>query len=146
MIKNIPLPGTDDVHDEIFWKSTLESKLVVQHCSSCDEPRFPPRPMCPYCNSLSSIWKKCSGEGTIYSFVVPRPPLLPAFEELSPYIVALVALKEYPSIRMIGRLKTKAHVDIKSLEEVKFNIDDEVKVSFEKMADDVALPYWTLIT
>jgi hypothetical protein len=28
MIKNIPLPGTDDVHDEIFWKSTLESKLV----------------------------------------------------------------------------------------------------------------------
>ena len=47
---------------------------------------------------------------------------------------------------MIGRLKTKAHVDIKSLEEVKFNIDDEVKVSFEKMADDVALPYWTLIT
>ena len=146
MIKYIPLPGTDDVHDEIFWKSTLESKLVVQHCSSCDEPRFPPRPMCPYCYSLSSVWKKCSGEGTIYSFVVPRPPLLPAFEELSPYIVALVALKEYPSIRMIGRLKTKEHLDIKSLEDVKFDIDDEVKVSFEKMADDVALPYWTLIT
>ena len=78
--------------------------------------------------------------------MVPRPPLLPAFEELSPYIVALVALKEYPSIRMIGRLKTKEHGDIKSLEEVKFDIDDEVKVSFEKMADDVALPYWTLIT
>jgi hypothetical protein len=100
--------------------------------------------MCPFCNSLSSVWKKCSGDGKIYSFVVPRPPLLPAFEELSPYVVVLVALKEYPLIRMIGRLKTNDHKDIKSLDEVKFNIDDEVEVGFERMATDVALPYWTL--
>ena len=45
---------------------------------------------------------------------------------------------------MIGRLKTNDHKDIKSLDEVKFNIDDEVEVGFERMATDVALPYWTL--
>jgi|TARA_B110000196_G_C20847861_1_gene521413 uncharacterized OB-fold protein len=144
MIENIPLPGTDDIHDKIFWTSALESRLVVQHCSSCEEPRFPPRPMCPKCNSLSSDWRQCSGEGTIYSFVIPRPPLLPAFEKISPYVVALVALKEYPLIRIIGRLKTKDGKDIKSLDETKFNIEDEVEVRFNKLADDVALPYWTL--
>ena len=41
----------------------------------------------------------------IWSFVVPRPPLLPVFEEISPYAVGLVSIKEYPLIRMIGRLK-----------------------------------------
>ena len=104
MIKNIPVPGIEE-YEKGFWEAALESKLVVQHCHDCDQPRFPPRPMCPQCHCLEYPWNQVSGEGEIWSFVVPRPPLLPVFEEISPYAVGLVSIKEYPLIRMIGRLK-----------------------------------------
>ena len=53
MIRNIPLPGIDE-YDEIFGKSTLAKKVVYRFniVVNCDEPRFPPRPMCPFCHSL----------------------------------------------------------------------------------------------
>ena len=46
MIKNIPVPSIEE-YEKGFWEAALESKLVVQHCHDCDQPRFPPRQMCP---------------------------------------------------------------------------------------------------
>ena len=41
--------------------------------------RMPPRPMCPRCRSIDVRWEPTSGRGRIWSFIVPHPPLLPAF-------------------------------------------------------------------
>ena len=68
MIKNIPVPGIEE-YEKGFWEAALESKLVVQHCHDCDQPRFPPRPMCPQCHCLEYTWNQVSGEGEIWSFV-----------------------------------------------------------------------------
>ena len=45
-----------------------------------------------------------SGRGTVWSFVVPHPPLLPAYQALAPYNVVVVTLEEDPTIRMVGNL------------------------------------------
>ena len=55
--------------------------------------RMPPRPMCPVCRSTAVRWEPTSGLGTIWSFVVPHPPLLPAYAALAPYNVIVVALE-----------------------------------------------------
>ena len=60
--------------------------------------------MCPRCQSTELEWIPMSGRATVWSFVVPHPPLLPAFAELAPYNVVVVALDEDPNLRLVGNL------------------------------------------
>ena len=78
--------------DRCFWDGVAEGRLLLQRCADCDAIRHPPRPMCPRCRSLEWDTVEASGRGTVYSFVMPRHPQLPWFDD--GYIVALVELEE----------------------------------------------------
>src|SRR5213076_1291577 len=56
------------------------------------------------CRSLELRWDPTSGRGTIWSFIVPHPPLLPAYQELAPYNAIVVALEQDPAMRFVGNL------------------------------------------
>lgn len=144
MIENIPLPATDDPVDTLFWEGTLQSELRIQCCQQCGELRFPPRPMCPLCQSQSSVWRPVSGRGKIWSFAAPASPLLPAFEKLTPYVVALVELAEAPGLRMLGPVLHAPGGDLAGICITKIDIGRSVKVDFKRYSDDVALPCWVL--
>ena len=128
-----PLPLPDDASAP-YWEAARRQELVVQHCADCDAPRFPPRPMCPHCHSLGCAWREVSGRGTVYSFVVVHPPVLPAFQERLPLVIVLVELAEDPNLRIVGNL-----LDV-SPGEVRIGLP--VEVAFEDAAPDVTLPQW----
>src|SRR5438093_4815158 len=96
------LPDPEDDDAAPFWQGTARGELLVQACADCGLRRMPPRPMCFACRSLRHTWTATSGRGTIWSFVVVHPPLLPAYERLAPYNVVTVALDENPSLRFVG--------------------------------------------
>ena len=77
------LPVVDD-DGAPFWAAAREGELRMQACVQCGRLRFPPRPMCPHCRSTGSDWPLMSGRGTIWSFVVPHPPLLKPYSDLAP--------------------------------------------------------------
>jgi len=78
------LPDVEDEDAKPFWAGTARGELLVQKCSDCGRMRIPPRPMCPQCRSLANEWVPLSGKGRVWSFVVPHPPLLPAFTAAFP--------------------------------------------------------------
>ena len=145
MIDERPLPVTDDPADAPMWEAALRGELVVQACVDCGRLRFPPRPMCPDCQSLDTGWQKLSGRGQLWSYCVAHPPLLPAFEKDAPYNVAVIQLDEAPTLRIFGRVvrggaasgsgEAREPVDPSLLV-----IGARLQVVFEKVADDVALP------
>ena len=144
MIENIPLPATDDPVDAPFWEGTRRGELRIQTCQQCGQMRFPPRPMCPSCQSSASHWQPVSGRGRVWSFAVPSPPLLPAFEKLAPYVVALVELEESPSLRMIGPVLLSAGGEVSGVCAADVHIGAAVGVDFRQYSDDVAMPCWVL--
>jgi|SRR5690625_1581414 len=80
-----------------FWKGTLEEKLIIQHCYHCNQYQFYPRVICRNC--MEDVdWVQVSGEGTIYSFTIIEKAFNKYFSEKTPYIVALIDLKEGPRI------------------------------------------------
>ena len=81
-----------------------------------------------------------SGHATVWSYVVPHPPLLPAFEPVAPYNVCVVALDEDPLIRLVGNLVEHLGAPINSVDPATIEIGQPVRVVFEQVADDVALP------
>lgn len=135
------LPDLDAPDSRGFWEGTALGELRVQCCGDCGRRRMPPRPMCPACRSISAVWEGVSGRGTIWSFVVPHPPLLPAYSEVAPYNAILVALDEDPAIRFVGNLVTGPDGAIDELDPEGICIGERVRVVFHRI-EDVALPRW----
>ncbi len=141
MSSEILLPAVGE-NEAPFWEAAAKGELRIQQCASCERLRFPPRPMCPQCQSTESTWALMSGGGTIYSFVVPHPPLLPQFNDLAPYNVILVTLDEDPTIRLIGNLVDQVGDKINAVDPSTIELDKPVRVVFEETSDDIHMPRW----
>jgi uncharacterized OB-fold protein len=135
------LPDVGDEAAAPFWDGTARGELLVQACGACGKWRMPPRPMCPHCRSIEVRWVPTSGRGTVWSFAVPHPPLLPAYAELAPYNVIIVALDEDPTIRFVGNLLARPDGPINEIDAATIEIGEPVRVTFQAV-EDVALPRW----
>lgn len=113
---------------EFFWNGVRDHRLLIQRCTSCHNLRFPPRPMCPHCQSLEWDTVESAGRGTVFSCVIPHHPPLPWFPE--PFVVALVELDEGTRIvtNVIG-------VDPRSV-----TVGMAVAVRYEEFDDGLVLP------
>jgi uncharacterized OB-fold protein len=141
VIDNAPLPGVDD-DTAPFWEGTAAGELRMQTCARCGHRRFPPRPMCPVCQSTDSRWEAMSGRGRVWSFVVPHPPLLPAFEAVAPYNVVVVSLEEDDNLRLVGNLVAGPDAAINSVPPAQIEIGLAVEVVFQPAGEDIVLPRW----
>ena len=135
------LPDLNDETSAEFWAGTARGELLVQACGACGVWRMPPRPMCPRCQSISVGWVQTNGRGTIWSFIVPHPPLLPAYADLAPYNAIVVALDQDPTIRFVGNLLADPHGAINEIDAATIEIGEPVCVVFQTV-EDVSLPRW----
>ena len=135
------LPDLDDADSAPFWAGTARGELLVQTCADCGRRRMPPRPMCSACRSVKLEWKPLSGRGRIWSYVVPHPPLLPAYQALAPYNVVVVELEEDPSLRLVGNLIASPTAAINEIDPTTIRIGEPVRVVFQTVGD-VHLPRW----
>jgi uncharacterized OB-fold protein len=132
-----PVTDTDGAP---FWQYAAQGELRIQACADCGEPRFPPRPCCPHCQSFASEWRQVSGHGHIWSYVIPHPPLLPDYAAQAPYNVILVELADAPRIRLVGNLVTEPGAPLNSLSPDRVRIGARVQVVFT----GTGLPQWIL--
>ena len=128
-----------------FWEGARNGELRVQQCAETGRLIFPPRPMSPWGQHSESTWTTVSGRGTIWSFVVPHPPLLPQFAKLAPYNVILVALDEDPTIRLVGNLVAREGGVINEVDPATIEIGAPVRVVFERLSDEISLPRWVRV-
>ncbi len=138
------LPDLEDPEGAPFWEGTARGELRVQACAACGQCRIPPRPMCPSCHSTKQRWEILSGRGRIWSFVVPYPPLLPAYQALAPYNVIVVELEEDPRLRLVGNLVARADGPINEVDPTTIRIGQAVRVVFQPEGD-VVFPRWIAI-
>lgn len=140
-----PSPILPDVDDEVaapFWAGVRDGKLLVQSCGDCGAARFPPRIFCGRCGSKRVDWRESAGRGHIWSWVISHGPTLPAFADRVPYPVVVVELDDFPGIRMVGNLVAAPGAAIDSVPAAGITIGMPVIVSFEPIAEGVALPMW----
>jgi len=72
-------------------------RLQGTQCSHCDARQFPPMQICPECKSREQKAYNFKGKGKIYSFSTVYAPLS-QFEDVAPYIVALIDLDDGPRL------------------------------------------------
>lgn len=144
-VEGFLLPAGDE-ESAPFWEATRRGELRVQACASCGRLRQPPRPMCPACRSTERTWQKVPGTGTVWSFVVPHPPLLEPYSGLAPYNVVVVELDIETRIRFVGNLVDGADGPINGIDPATIRIGEPVEVVFRHFersdGSTEALPLW----
>ncbi|MDQ1046919.1 bifunctional MaoC family dehydratase N-terminal/OB-fold nucleic acid binding domain-containing protein [Streptomyces sp. V4I2] len=111
-----------------FWEGVRQHRLLIQRCTGCGTLRHPWLPGCTTCGCPDWDTIEASGEGTVYSYVVPHHPPFPAFEP--PYAVALIELAE--GVRMIS--------NVVGVPYDKVRIGQSVLLEFQAYDDDLVLP------
>ncbi len=129
---------------EPFLEGARQGELRMQRCVDTGRLVFPPRATSPWGGRRVPEWVAVSGRGTIWSYVVPHPPLLPQFGDVAPYNVILVALDEDPNVRLVGNLVTEAGARLDSVDPHSVEIGARVRVVFDAVTDEITLPRWVL--
>jgi uncharacterized OB-fold protein len=126
----VPIPESDAL-TEPYWAAAAREELRLMACAECGRFRHPPTESCGHCGSTAVTWKRLSGEGTVYSFIVDHRLMVPGFDE--PYVVAQVNLVEIDdnTVRLVA--------NIKGCEPSVVRVGMPVEVFFEERGD-VRLP------
>ena len=82
-----------------YWAALKNHELRMQRCKDCNTLRYPVSPVCYNCLSENCEWEQLSGKGTLGTWIVVETATgNPAWQEVVPYVVALVNLAEGPRI------------------------------------------------
>jgi uncharacterized protein len=130
------LPTTligQDSDSRPYWEGLMQGELRIQRCDACKKAVFYPRSICPHCFADRLSWIVASGKGTIYSYSVVHQAFGPFANDV-PFVVMIVELEE--GARMMSRLLDAPHEQVR--------IGAEVRVTFEKVEEDLTLPYFRL--
>lgn len=122
-----PLPRIDPDHLP-WWEGLHRHELLVQECPACRRCVFPPQPACPYCRSLERGWRRSSGRGKVYSWVIMHRASHPWFADRIPYAVVLVEMEE--GFRVVGSIDCP-------LEQLRDGLP--VEVGFEDVDERISL-------
>ncbi len=133
-VEGRPMPRLDPV-SKTFWEGTKRGELLYQECPACGNRQFYPRACCTKCLAEPD-WKVAAGTGTIHTFSVVRQNYAAPFKQWVPYVVAIVELDEGPRVQ--GNIVGGSVDDVK--------IGQRVQVSFVDASDEVAFPFWHVIT
>jgi uncharacterized OB-fold protein len=133
MSYNKPVPHLDTLNKP-FWAAAKEGRLLLQHCPSCGDTRFPPGPVCPKCLAADQDWVVASGKGTLESWIDMHRAYWDAWKDDLPYRVCLVRLEEGPVL--VSNLVDKTGNP---------RMGAPVKVVFDTVTGDVTLPKFTLV-
>lgn len=127
-----PIPIPDEASAPYF-QGAVDGRLMLMRCTDCGTVRFPARDRCEACWSTASEWFAASGDATLHAWVIFHQVYHPAFRERAPYNVAVVELAEGPRIT----------TNVVSIDNAALRADIPLRVSFESVADGVALPVFT---
>lgn len=86
-----------------------------------------------------------SGRGTIWSYIVPHPPLLEEFEDLPGFNIVVVALEEDETLRLIGNLVAFVDAPINSVSPDDIKIGAAVRAVFPAVAPGVRVLRWVAL-
>ncbi len=77
-------------------------ELRIRRCNSCQARFRFAYYLCPQCWSDRLGWEKARGRGKITHFTVVHQAPYPAFEDVAPYVLALIELDE--GVRMMSNI------------------------------------------
>jgi uncharacterized protein len=117
LLAPIPIPDPDSTP---FWEGLKRGKLVLCRCDDTGRWIHPPLERSRFTGGPVHF-EEASGEGTIFSYIVVRQPLVPG--RMPPYVIGIVELAEQPGLR-INAIIAADPAEVRIGQEVRMRIVD----------------------
>ncbi len=109
-----------------YWREIPQRyRLEAGKCKNCGFIAFPPRTICPRCQSRAFETIILADSGKVVSFTIIRVPPQP-FSDQAPYAVGIVDLDD--GVRLTGQIVDCAFEELK--------IGMRVKIEFRKVYEE----------
>lgn len=109
-----------------YWREIPQRyRLEAGKCKNCGFIAFPPRTICPRCQSRAFETITLADSGKVVSFTIIRVPPQP-FSDQAPYAVGIVDLDD--GVRLTGQIVDCAFEELK--------IGMRVKIEFRKVYEE----------
>ena len=99
-----PLPDLQWPPLAPLWQAARRNEFRLPCCAACGRFDWYPSGACTGCGGTEIHWRLLSGRGSLYSWAVVNRALHPPLAALGPYIAAIVATAEDPSVRFVTRM------------------------------------------
>lgn len=129
-----PLPDLADPEYQRYFRGSAAGELRIPHCAGCGWWQWPPRPICPRCQTDEWSWDVAGETATLYSWTTVWRPGLPGFDDQVPFAIIVVELDSIPNVRMLSN-----SVDCRP-EDLAIGL--RMEVVFRQVTENVTLPYW----
>ena len=126
-----PLPRPDE-QTQGCWDGCRDHELRLLRCEDCATYVHQPAAMCHACNSTRLRWKRVTGEGEVYSWVVVHHAPAAGFQDDTPYVVAWIELFEQPGLRILSNIVGCPPEQVQA--------GMRVRVEFRDVTGEVTLP------
>lgn len=129
------LPAVDQWNRAFF----TSGEIRLQKCARCAKVQHPPIEICNVCQGFEFEYVAVSPHGLIDSFTIVHHPVHAALKDVVPYNVCVIALSEYPDVRIVGNIIDATASQIA--------IGRPVTATWTMLASDdeqFALPQWKL--
>ncbi len=124
---DLPIP---DAYTQEWWNATADGRLLIVRCATCHEAHYYPRSFCPRCGGSEVSWEEASGDAVLYTWSIVHQNDLPPFNELVPYVAAIVDLAEGP------RMMT----NVVDCEFDQLRVGMPLRLAFRDMTEDYRVP------
>jgi uncharacterized protein len=94
------LPELTDENRAFF----TSAKLRVQRCADCRMVQHPPDEVCHACQSVEFDYVEAQATGIVESYTIVHHAVHAMLKAAVPYNVVVVALDEYPGVRIVGNV------------------------------------------
>jgi len=118
-----------------FFEGCARGELLVQECKACGRRQHYPRFACTRCGG-DVAWIRASGKGVVHTFTIVRYTRDRPFNELAPFVVAMIDLPE--GVRMLSNIITDTP------ELVRIGADVEVLFAEVSPGSQIHAPYFRL--
>lgn len=88
-----PLPRPN-AQTQPYWDGAAAGELRYQRCAACGHVQRIPRSLCEQCQGDRLDWKQSERQGIVLTFTTVHRAPLPAFKEMTPYVIAIVDMDE----------------------------------------------------
>ena len=113
----------DESHTEIheFYDNLRDGQLTTTQCRDCGDLQFPPRIVCPECQSDDLEYVDLPHEGTLFAFSTLRAGAPIGMEDDVPFVVGVVDIGD---VRLSARIDDAEYDDLEIGDPVQLKIVD----------------------
>lgn len=125
--------GPPDLVTEDHWRAASQGSFTVPTCDACATMYWPVVHACYRCGSSAWSWRPVPGTGHVYTYTWCDQPTRATGEVDNVVVVELDGVPGDP-VRVPGWVAGVTREDLVC--------GLAVRVDFEPVADDIAVPYW----